>query len=233
MNETYNIQEELVGFSLEGIRGIIFDFNGTLYWDENENREAWNRTAVMIRGRELSDSEFGTLNGRTDRETVLYFLPEASDDLVAQWSDRKERIYKEICLGNNPELSPGAREMLEMVKRAGIPMAIASSAPRVNMDWYVPYFNLLSYFPAERIIAGRDDIPSKPDGTIFRIAAESLGLSAGDTVIFEDSRSGVLAAMDSGCRNIIRIRGPHGKDIGIDGIREVFSFRALLDSSLL
>ena len=51
--------------------GIIFDFNGTLFWDEDENREAWDKAAVMIRGKALSDSEFSSLNGRTDEETIL------------------------------------------------------------------------------------------------------------------------------------------------------------------
>ena len=166
--------------------GIIFDFNGTLFWDEDENREAWDKAAVMIRGRALSDSEFSSLNGRTDEETVLYFLPDADIRTIDYWSNEKEKIYKEICLKGNPDLSPGSREFLRRLKEMGVPMAIASSAPKVNMDWYIPYFNLTEFFPLERIIAGRRDIPSKPDGTIFRLAAESIGLPSSRTLIFEE-----------------------------------------------
>ena len=191
--------------------GIIFDFNGTLFWDEDENREAWDKAAVMIRGKALSDSEFSSLNGRTDEETILYFLPDADIRTIDYWSTEKEKIYKEICLRGNPDLSPGSREFLRRLKEMGVPMAIASSAPKVNMDWYIPYFNLTEFFPLERIIAGRRDIPSKPDGTIFRLAAESIGLPSSRTLIFEDSESGVKAALDAGCMKVIRIRGPEGK----------------------
>lgn len=212
--------------------GIIFDFNGTLFWDEDENREAWDKAAVMIRGRALSDSEFSSLNGRTDEETVLYFLPDADIRTIDYWSNEKEKIYKEICLKGNPDLSPGSRELLRMLRDKGVPMAIASSAPKVNMDWYIPYFNLTEFFPLERIIAGRRDIPSKPDGTIFRLAAESIGLPSSRTLIFEDSESGVKAALDADCMKVIRIRGPKGKDLSIGGIEEIASFSELLDAGI-
>ena len=212
--------------------GIIFDFNGTLFWDEDENREAWDKAAVMIRGRALSDSEFSSLNGRTDEETVLYFLPDADLRTIDYWSNEKEKIYKEICLKGNPDLSPGSREFLRRLKEMGVPMAIASSAPKVNMDWYIPYFNLTEFFPLERIIAGRRDIPSKPDGTIFRLAAESIGLPSSRTLIFEDSESGVKAALDAGCMKVIRIRGPKGMDLSIGGIEEIASFSELLDAGI-
>ena len=213
-----------------GADGIIFDFNGTLYWDEEENREAWDLTAERIRGRSLSDDEFYSLNGRTDEETVLYFFPGADRETVEFWSNEKEKLYKEICMKASPELSPGAIELLQYLKSEKVPMAIASSAPKVNMDWYIPFFGLGRFFPPERIIAGRTDIPSKPDGTIFRLAAESISLSPSRTLIFEDSESGVKAALDSGCRNIIRIRGPKGRDLSLSGIREIYSFRELLDT---
>ena len=212
--------------------GIIFDFNGTLFWDEDENREAWDKAAVMIRGRALSDSEFSSLNGRTDEETILYFLPDADIRTIDYWSNEKEKIYKEICLKGNPDLSPGSRELLRMLRDKGVPMAIASSAPKVNMDWYIPYFNLTEFFPLERIIAGRRDIPSKPDGTIFRLAAESIGLPSSRTLIFEDSESGVKAALDAGCMKVIRIRGPKGMDLSIGGIEEIASFSELLDAGI-
>ena len=126
----------------------------------------------------------------------------------------------------------GFSDYLRRLKEMGVPMAIASSAPKVNMDWYIPYFNLTEFFPLERIIAGRRDIPSKPDGTIVRLAAESLGLSSSRTLIFEDSESGVKAALDAGCMKVIRIRGPKGKDLSIGGIEEIASFSELLDAGI-
>ena len=207
--------------------GIIFDFNGTLFWDEDENREAWDKAAVMIRGKALSDSEFSSLNGRTDEETILYFLPDADIRTIDYWSNEKEKIYKEICLKGNPDLSPGSRELLRMLRDKGVPMAIASSAPKVNMDWYIPRFHLLDYFPQDAIIAGRTDIPSKPDGTIFRLALNALGIQGEHAIAFEDSKAGVMSALDAGIAHVYRFRNPGAMPLDMPNVMEIGSFSEL------
>ena len=60
----------------------IFDFNGTLILDEKENREAWKEAVFQMRGKPQTDDEFALLNGRTDRETILYYFPQAEDDEI-------------------------------------------------------------------------------------------------------------------------------------------------------
>lgn len=200
-----------MSFRLKTAKGYIFDFNGTLILDENENREAWKETVRRMRGTPQSDEEFQLLNGRTDRETVLYFIPDADESTIEHWINEKETLYKKLCMDNGLSLAEGAEDFLSYLSATSVPMAIASSAPKINMDWYIPYFGLERFFRKENIIAGRDDIPSKPDGTIFRLAASSIGLRAEDTVIFEDSVSGVKAAIDSGAKTIYRL-GAEGKE---------------------
>ena len=200
-----------MSFPLRTAKGYIFDFNGTLILDEKENREAWRETVRKMRGKPQSDEEFQALNGRTDRETVLYYFPEADDETIEHWIEEKEALYKTLCIEHKLSFAQGAEALLSFLSERNIPIAIASSAPKINMDWYIPYFGLLRFFGRENIIAGRDDIPSKPDGTIFRVAAESIDLNAGDTIIFEDSLSGVRAAIDAGCGCIYRL-GREGKE---------------------
>ena len=163
----------------------IFDFNGTLILDEKENREAWKEAVFQMRGQPQTDDEFALLNGRT--------------------IEIKESFYKKLCMENGIQLASGAEELLSHLHKEGKPMAIASSAPKINMDWYIPYFGLERFFRREHIIAGRDDIPSKPDGAIFRAAAESLGMKPEDVIVFEDSVSGVKAASDAKAKAIYRV----------------------------
>ena len=47
-----------MSYRLPSADGIVFDFNGTLFLDERENRESWNMIAVELRGEALSDEEF-------------------------------------------------------------------------------------------------------------------------------------------------------------------------------
>lgn len=216
-----------MSYRLPNAEGYVFDFNGTLFWDEKQNREAWDETAREIRGQKLSDSEFASLNGRTDAETVRYLIPDGSQEVFDFWSEKKEHLYKEICLSGNTELSPGSREVLELLKGRGAKMAIASSAPLCNMEWYIPLFRLEDYFSRENIIAGRLDIPSKPDGAIFRLAFSQLGIAGQDATVFEDSRSGVLSALDAGAGTVFRIIGEGIPSLGIDGITEIPSFAGI------
>ena len=213
-----------MSYRLPSADGIVFDFNGTLFLDERENRESWNMIAVELRGEALSDEEFLRENGRTDADMVRAILPGVSDEEAERWSRRKEEIYKDLCISRSLDLAPGARDLFEAVLSRGMRIAIASSAPKMNMDWYIPRFHLLDYFKPSAIIAGRTDIPSKPDGAIFRLALDAIGVSGCHAAAFEDSRAGVLSAMDAGIRTVMRMRNPEAEPLDIPGIIEIRSF---------
>ena len=216
-----------MSFLLPNAEAYIFDFNGTLFWDSEENRKAWSETFLKFRGKEISDEEYRMLNGRTDEETVLYLAPEKNAEEREAIALYKEKLYHDICLEQRMTLSPGAETLLTYLKNAGIPIAIASSAPKMNMDWYIPEFRLCDYFSRECIIAGREDIPSKPDGAIFRLAFSALGIEGSGAVVFEDSRSGVLSALDAGAGTVIRVIGEGVPTLGIAGISEVPSLACI------
>ena len=213
-----------MSYLLQSVDGIVFDFNGTLFEDGRENRESWDRISLEIRGKALSDEEFSRYNGRTDRDMVRFFLPGCSDSEADRWSERKEELYKALCIERGLTLRNGSYEIFSKARDMGIRIAIASSAPRMNMDWYIPRFRLLDYFGRSEIIAGRDDIPSKPDGAIFRLALDAIGVSGCHAAAFEDSRAGVLSAMDAGIRTVMRMRDPEAKPLDIPGIIEIRSF---------
>ena len=217
-----------MSYRLPSADGIVFDFNGTLFLDERENRESWNMIAVELRGEALSDEEFLRENGRTDADMVRAILPGVSDEEAERWSRRKEEIYKDLCISRSLDLAPGARDLFEAVLSRGMRIAIASSAPKMNMDWYIPRFHLLDYFKPSAIIAGRTDIPSKPDGAIFRLALESIGVEGGRAIAFEDSRAGVLSAKDAGIRTIYRMRSPGRVSLEDPDITEIGSFREII-----
>ena len=213
-----------MSYLLQNVDGIVFDFNGTLFEDERENRESWDRISLEIRGKALSDDEFSRYNGRTDRDMVRFFLPGCSDSEADRWSERKEELYKALCIERGLRLRDGSYEIFSKARDMGIRIAIASSAPRMNMDWYIPRFRLLDYFDRSAIIAGRDDIPSKPAGAIFRIALDAIGISGCHAAAFEDSRAGVLSAKDAGIRTVMRMRNPEAEPLDIPGIIEIRSF---------
>ena len=213
-----------MSFQLPNAEAYIFDFNGTLFWDSKENREAWTDTFSKYRGRALSDEEFLLLNGRTDRETVLYLDPKADEEKISEISVYKEKLYKELCTSHKLTLSPGAEELLAYLKARGKKLAIASSAPWINMEWYIPEYGLERFFERENIIAGRTDIPSKPDPAIFLLAMKQIGTNPDNTIVFEDSASGVKAALSSGVKLVYRIKEKGLESIDDSKVIEIQSF---------
>ena len=52
-------------------KGIIFDFNGTLYWDSAKHKQAWREFSKILRGTEFSDEEMVLhMFGRTKEEII-------------------------------------------------------------------------------------------------------------------------------------------------------------------
>lgn len=197
---------------------FIFDFNGTLIQDENENHDAWAETALHFRGSPFSEDEFSLINGKPDRAASLVIQPDADDKKAEEIASFKEALYHRLCLERNVSFTNGAEEFLSSLK---LPIAIASSAPKCNMDWYIPYFGLERWFERRHIIAGRDDLEGKPAPDYFLEAARSLGVDITRCIIFEDSTHGVEAAKRAGAMLTVSLKENPEADISIKDFTEV------------
>ena len=93
---------------------------------------------------------------------------------------------------------PGLRELIAEASGAEIPMAVASSAMRKNVEFVVDTLGLRSYF---RFLLNGDEVThAKPDPEIYLKAAEKLRLEPRQCVAFEDSFVGIDAAKNAGMR---------------------------------
>lgn len=186
---------------MAGNKGLIFDFNGTLFWDTWQNREAWKEISRRMRGTAFTDEELALLNGRTNPATIEYMLgrrPTAEE--ARQVSDIKEEMYVTLCL-THPErllLAPGAERLLDTCKKGGIPIAIATSCGRGNLEKYIQWFNLHRWFSDERITYDRGEFPGKPHPAVYLAAARTLHLAPRDCIVFEDTKSGIESALSAG-----------------------------------
>ena len=188
-------------------KGVIFDFNGTLFEDEDLQAEGW---AAVIRKyflREMPMEEFHEkILGRGNPEILDYLNgldPEKQFDISI--TDEKERDYRAFCL-DHPErtvLLPGAEETFEALKAAGIPFAIATASEITNVDFYFETFRLDRWFSRSRVIYDDRTFPVKPAPDIYLHAAARLGLDPADCVVCEDTLSGVRSAAAAGAGRII------------------------------
>ena len=196
------------------MKGIIFDFNGTLFWDSKYNTEAWITFSGTIRDHPLTNDEMKILNGRNNRVFLEYIAGrKITEDEYEKWSEGKEILYRKNCKEdvNNFHLAPGLTELLDFLKENHILMGIASMAGEGNINFYIENFNLLNWFEKKNIIFDDGKIPGKPDPTIYLIAAKQLNLDPKDCVVVEDSTHGIEAAQRAGIGMIISLG--HEKDL--------------------
>lgn len=193
------------------VRGLIFDFNGTLCHDSHLHAEAF-RSYYRLCGRtDLPSDEFlarhifGKTNERIYREQ---FNPNPTDEELAAFGEKKESLYQEKCLalGDDFRLTDGAEELLDYLKAHGIPYCLATGSPRGNIEFYNRVLGLDRWFAlSDNILYGDGSFPGKPDPTIYRLAAARIGLSPEECVVFEDASGGILSAMGAGVKHVVAV----------------------------
>ncbi len=192
--------------------GVVFDFNGTLFWDTEYQERSWD-TYLAKWGVELTKEEkLEHIHGRNGKDTFEYIFKRALDsDEVARLTEEKEVFYREECERQEVALAPGALSLLAHLKAAGTPIAIATASGRTNVEYFIRKFDLLSYFEREHIVYNDGSIRGKPNPDLFLLAMERLGVLNRDTIVFEDSYSGILAAENADAGNIIIVNSNNEK----------------------
>lgn len=87
---------------------------------------------------------------------------------------------------------------MESLAPAKIPFAVGSSTPRENIEAVVEGAGLGGLF--NNIVAAEDVVKGKPDPEVFLKAAELIGVVPERCIVFEDSLSGIEAALAGGMR---------------------------------
>lgn len=176
------------------MKGIIFDFNGTMVFDGHLHEKAWV-DMIKKHNEEVSVEEIiHYIHGRTNEATIKHFMGEVSDEEVQALAEEKEQEYQRLVREENIGYVDGTEELLDELVRKEIPFTIATASPAINIDFYFDYFELDRWFKREEIIFDNGTFPGKPDPSIYKIAAESLNLEPADCVVIEDAVSGIQSA---------------------------------------
>lgn len=178
------------------IKSVIFDFNGTLFFDSPKHEQAWNIMAEKLRGYPMSKEELTTnMHGRKNKEVLEMILGrKLNADDANRLSQEKEAIYRQMCIEDPAhfQLVEGAVSLFEQLKEKGIPMTIASASIKENMDFFIAHFHLANYFDTNVFVYDDGSYRNKTD--MFLQSAKNLDVTAKECVIIEDSVSGVQCA---------------------------------------
>jgi beta-phosphoglucomutase len=182
------------------INGFIFDLDGVLTDTAEYHYLGWKRLADEL-GIPFDRAANEHLRGVSRRASLLLILgqrryPEAElESMMA----RKNSYYLELLKQISPrDVLPGARELLEEIKAAGLKNALGSASK--NAAQVVDRLGLRPLLDA--IADGNSVVNQKPAPDLFLHAAAALGLPPAQCVVVEDAAAGIQAAQAGGFRSV-------------------------------
>lgn len=185
-------------------KGVVFDFNGTLFWDTDLHNRAWDKffdKYHLI----MSDSEkFQKMHGKNNKDILnSLFDKHLTETEVESLSLEKELMYQELCLKTDMQLAPGIEEFLSFLREKDIPYTIATASGIENVDFYFRHLAISDWFDREKVVYNNGKIKSKPNPEIYTTAMSIINRKAEDTIVFEDAIAGLEAAKKAGVGKII------------------------------
>ena len=160
-------------------------------------------------GFELTEEQLRTsVYGRTNKDWITNLFGALSENELQAYAEEKEQFFREMYA---PYIKPvkGLVAFLEKLVNASIPRAIATSAPRANVDFVLDKTMLGKYF--DTILDERMVTHGKPNPEIYLKTALALRFPNDRCIVIEDSLSGVTAGVKSGSK-VIGITTTHSHE---------------------
>jgi len=179
---------------------LIFDLDGVIADTAQFHENAWFSFCKKHNIPITSEQFRNQLFGRSNRETLRILLgKEIPENEFQQMVFEKESLFRELA---SETLKPinGLVDFLIEAQNHQIPMAVASSAPAVNIHFSLKKTNTDGFF--QHLVSSDEITRSKPDPEIFLKAAQKLGFQPADCVVFEDSYAGIEAGLNAGMKVI-------------------------------
>lgn len=176
---------------------FIFDMDGVII-DSNPAHKIALKQFCQKYGQDLSEDQLREkIYGRTNKDWITNVFGKLDDKKLRAYAEEKEALFRQIYEKDIHALN-GLINFLESMDRLGIPRAIATSAPRANVDFTLNHTGIEKYFPV--ILDESFVSKGKPDPEIYIKTVAALNQEPENCVVFEDSLSGVKAGKLAGCK---------------------------------
>ena len=182
------------------IKGFIFDLDGVLTDTAEYHYRGWKRLADEL-SLPFTREDNEALRGIPRRESLMLILKEHAytEDEIQEMMARKNRFYLDFIREITPrDLLPGARELLEEIRAAGLKSGLGSASK--NAAEVIERLGIAHLLDA--IADGHSVEFQKPAPDLFLHAAALLGLSPAECVVVEDAAAGIEAARRGGFRSV-------------------------------
>jgi beta-phosphoglucomutase len=174
------------------VQAVAFDFNGTLSDDEPVLARVYSELFAELGHPLTPDEYYEHLAGHTDEEMFVRWLGESSEELI------RERVRRyNTLVSDGSTVDEDVRDAVRWAA-ARMPVAVVSAALRDEIE---PVLNASGLRDLFALVLSQDDVArGKPDPQPYLLAAERLGLSPDELLVFEDTDVGVASAKAAGAQ---------------------------------
>lgn len=182
------------------LQAFIFDMDGVIIDSEPIHFDVDIQTMKYL-GHDITEAELEIYVGMTN--PAMWKLIRQEFNLNQTIEEIIEyQLAKKISTLRGLAIEPidGIKELLINLKEFDIPVAIASSSPRVFIEEVLTKFGMENDFDC--VVSGEEVAQGKPAPDVYNEAARQLGVDVKHCMVLEDSRNGITAAKAAGMRCI-------------------------------
>ncbi|MBV1704473.1 MAG: HAD-IA family hydrolase [Hyphomicrobiales bacterium] len=173
---------------------LLFDLDGTLVDTDDLHFEAFVETMAPHGVALTRDDYRARVMGAANEAIGATLLPHLPREERARALDAKEAAYRARLGSIAP--TAGVVALLDWAEARGLSTAVVTNAPRANVGVVLDGLGLAARLP--EIVVAEELARGKPDPLPYVPALERRGADAARSVAFEDSLSGIAAALGAG-----------------------------------
>lgn len=178
------------------LMSVIFDMDGVIVDSHAAHIRTWKKVLLSL-GKSVTDADLDFVRQGGRRQDILrYFLGDLEAGQVQALCHKKDLLFRNEA--ENVKMVSGVRGLLEELTHAGVPTGLASCGSMARVHHLLSRLQLRKYFMA--VVTGDEVRVGKPDPEIFHKAAGQMHVHPAESIVFEDSVSGVQAAKAAGMK---------------------------------
>jgi beta-phosphoglucomutase len=191
---------EEAGLQMGVPRAVLWDMDGTLIDSEDLHWASWRET-MANQGIAITREQFlSTFGQRNDSILPQWLGAAATPERIERIANAKEESYRNLVRKNGISPLPGVTGWLQRLHERGWLQAIASAAPRTNIEVVLEALSASHFF--QGIVSAEDVHRGKPDPEVYLTAASRVGAAPGRCIVVEDAVAGVEGARNAGMKSI-------------------------------
>jgi HAD superfamily hydrolase (TIGR01509 family) len=174
--------------------------DGTLIDSEEFHWIAW-RDTLANEGITITRQQFlSSFGQRNDSILPRWLGTAAKPECIDKIANAKEELYRQLIRKHGISPLPGVERWVHRLHNQGWLQAIASAAPRANVEAILEALSATRVF--QGIVSAEDVERGKPDPEVYLLAASRVGVTPNRSIVVEDAAAGIEGARRAGMKSI-------------------------------